>query len=154
MQKKKKRKEKGGGHCLELLLKFRFWKELFFASVWLKFSVVCGAGKVDRSQLWHVAVGQVQTLSWSTVDLGNGDVTELVKGGAFSTEMPVVAQKCKMGSAGHQSPILGCFHACGPPSLQAQPDWVWAGLLPTSGFPTGPVALLWFCGRAATVKIN
>lgn len=42
---------------------------------------------------------------------------KLVKGGAFSTEKPVLAQKCKTGSARQQSLILGCFHACS--SLQS-----------------------------------
>lgn len=72
----------------------------------------------------------------------------------FSYREAVLAQKCKMSSAGHQSLILGYFHDCSPPSLQTQPDWVWAGLFPTGGFPAGAVALLWFCGRAATMKIN
>lgn len=36
---------------------------------------------------------------------------KLVEGGAFSTEKAVLAQKCKIGFAGHQSLIFGYFHA-------------------------------------------
>lgn len=83
------------------------------------------AGKVDRSWLWHEVVGQGKILSWSTVDLGNGVVTKSPsswwKVMPFPQIKPVLAQKCKMGSAGHQNLILGYFHACSPPPFQTQP---------------------------------
>lgn len=151
---------KKNGHFLELLKKISvlkknigFLPEPFSPPYDWGSSGLC-VGKVGRSWLWPMALGQGQVLSWSTAGLGNRDVKKSPKIWCLSYREAVLVQKCKMSSAGHQSLILGYFHDCSPPSLQPQPDWVWAGLFPTGGFPAGAVALLWFCGRAATMKIN
>lgn len=100
------------GTSWNYLKKSQFWKKILGSSQSLfhlrmteVLSGLC-VGKVGRSWLWPMALGQGQVLSWSTAGLGNRDVKKSPKTGAFPTEKQCWLRNAKWALQGIKASSL------------------------------------------------
>lgn len=128
-EKKKK------GTLLFGIKKFHFWKKivcsssqtLFCLGVTEVLSGLC-AGKVDRSWLWHMCRDRGRSSPGHTGfgEWGCDKVSQkLMKGGAFSTEKPALAQKYKMRLCRASKPhpwLLPCSQSSFSPNSEFGQD--------------------------------
>lgn len=141
------------GYFVEVLLKSQSKKKKYwvtpslFYPIWLRISLLCrrsGEGMAVTRSPGARAAALLESSGFGEQECDKVSQKSVF----FLWRSQCRAQKGfqgSMGSAGHQSFILSCFHDYSPPP----PDWIWAGLFPIGGFSTGEISLSIYCGFVA-----